>query len=144
MTEEKKKSSIAPAVIVAVILALVAAAFGVFYIIFGPQGVQGAKTIIVEVVDKEGIVSAYEHHTDAEFLRAAIEEMDSVTLEGDESQYGLYIKKVNGISAVYETDGAYWAIYVNGEYAMNGVDTEPVKDGSTYSFKYESAQTVNE
>ena len=144
MEEQKKKSSITPAVIVAIILALIAAAFGVFYFMFGPQGVQGAKTIGVEVVDASGNSSAFEHHTDAALLRQAIEEMDAVTLEGAETELGLFIHKVNGILAVYETDGAYWALYVNDEYGLNGVDAEPVKDGGKYTFKYESAATVNE
>ena len=48
-----------------------------------------------------------------------------------------YEKTVNGITADYDTDGSYWAFYVNGEYASSGVDSTPVVDGDTYSFKVE-------
>ncbi len=52
-------------------------------------------------------------------------------------QFADYVKTVNGITADYDTDGTYWAFYVNGEYAMTGVDSTPVEDGAVYAFKVE-------
>ena len=52
-------------------------------------------------------------------------------------QFADYVKTVNGITADYDTDGTYWAFYVNGEYAMTGVDSTPVEDGAVYTFKVE-------
>ena len=49
----------------------------------------------------------------------------------------MYVKKVNGILADYNIDKTYWAFYINGEYAFSGVDTTPVENGATYSFKVE-------
>ena len=43
------------------------------------------------------------------------------------------VDTVNGIKYDYNTDGAYWAFYVNGEYAMSGVDSTDIVDGTTYS-----------
>ena len=43
---------------------------------------------------------------------------------------------VNGERAIYEEDGAYWSILVDGEYGMNGIDTQPVSDGVEYSIVY--------
>jgi hypothetical protein len=57
--------------------------------------------------------TVYNHNTDAEYLRQALEEIEGLTVEGEESDYGLYVKTVNGITADYETDGAYWAFYTN-------------------------------
>ena len=57
-------------------------------------------------------------------------------IAGEESQYGLTIITVDGEDAVWETDNAYWAIMVNGEYGTNGVDTTPVNDGDVFQLVY--------
>ena len=58
-------------------------------------------------------------------------------ISGDDSQYGLYVKTVNGITLDYDKDKMYWAFYIDGEYAMTGVDSTPIQDGSVYAFKPE-------
>ena len=57
-------------------------------------------------------------------------------ISGEESQYGLYIKSVNGIVADYDVDASYWAFYVDGEYAMSGVDTTEIAEGKVYQLVY--------
>ena len=54
--------------------------------------------------------------------------------------YGIMISTINGETADYATDGAYWALYVNGEYGMYGADSQPVADGDKYTWTYEKAQ----
>ena len=56
-------------------------------------------------------------------------------IEGKSGQYGLYVKKVNGMLADYDVDQTYWALYINGDYAMSGVDTTNVEAGSTYTME---------
>ena len=87
------------------------------------------------VVDKDGNETEFEIHTDKETVGEALLELNLIA--GEESEYGLYVKTVNGITADYNTDGVYWAFYVNGEYATSGVDTTPVTAGDSYSFKVE-------
>ena len=58
-------------------------------------------------------------------------------IAGEESDYGLYVKTVNGVTLDYDADGAYWAFYVNGEYAQTGVDATTITEGDAYSFKAE-------
>ena len=58
-------------------------------------------------------------------------------IAGEDAEYGLYVKTVNGITAEYEVDGTYWAFYINGEYGMTGVDQTAVEEGASYSFKVE-------
>ena len=72
-------------------------------------------------------------HTDKTTVGEALQEHN--LLEGEESQYGLFVKKVNGIVADYDVDQYYWAFYVNGEYAMTGVDTTNIEEGVTYSLE---------
>lgn len=87
------------------------------------------------VTDQDGNESFFEIHTDKATVGEALIELG--LLEGEESEYGLYVKKVNGITADYDTDGVYWAFYIDGEYAMSGVDSTKITDGSVYSFKVE-------
>lgn len=87
------------------------------------------------VVDYDNNESRFEIHTNKTVVGEALLELDLIA--GDESQYGLYVKTVNGITADYDTDGTYWAFYINGEYAMSGVDTTPIAEGEVYTFKVE-------
>lgn len=97
---------------------------------------EGANTITFECTAEDRTVT-FTIHTDAEYLRAALE--DSGLIAGDESEFGMYVKTVNGMSADYEADGYYWSLYVDGEYATTGVDTTPVADGGSYAFVREAA-----
>ena len=55
-------------------------------------------------------------------------------IEGEDGPYGLYVMKVNGIAAIYEEDGSYWAFYENGEYGMTGIDLTEIAPDVAYSF----------
>ena len=46
------------------------------------------------------------------------------------------VKTVNGITADYNVDRSYWAFYINGEYAMTGVDGTEIKAGDAYRLVY--------
>lgn len=96
---------------------------------------EGEKTIAFAVVDADGNETVFEIHTDGETVGEALLSLGLIA--GDESDYGLYVKEVNGITADYDVDGTYWAFYVNGEYASTGVDQTTVTDGDSYSFKVE-------
>ena len=61
---------------------------------------------------------------------------DDLTVEGADGDYGLYIDTVNGLTADYAVDGAYWSIYVNGEYGNYSADQQPVADGDVYGLVY--------
>ncbi len=87
------------------------------------------------VVDADGNETPFEITTEKATVGEAL--LDEGLIEGTDSAYGLYVTKVNGIEANYDVDGTYWAFYINGEYAMTGVDSTNVEDGATYSFKVE-------
>lgn len=121
-------------------LVVLVALMAVLYINFREKPVQGSKEITIEVVSKEQESTMYELKTDAEFLRQAIEETDGLKVEGEESEFGLMVDTVNGEKADYNTDGAYWSFYVNGEYCNYGIDTQPVLDGDAFRIEYTAAQ----
>lgn len=93
----------------------------------------GAKTVAVEVKAEEQSVT-FTIHTDKDTVGAALLEHELIA--GEESEYGLYVKSVNGITADYDTDQAYWAFYINGEYGMTGVDATEITEGATYQLAY--------
>lgn len=96
---------------------------------------EGATTFPLVIVDKDGNTVNVTISTDKETLGEALLELGLV--EGEDSDFGLYIKTVNGITADYDVDGTYWAFYINDEYAMTGVDSTPIVSGETYTLKVE-------
>lgn len=96
---------------------------------------EGETSFAFTVVDKDGNETQFEIHTDKTIVGESLLELGLIS--GDEGDYGLYVKEVNGITADYDTDGTYWAFYVDGEYAMSGVDSTEITEGSVYAFKVE-------
>ena len=94
---------------------------------------EGATTFYFNVVDKDGVETKFEIHTDKTIVGDALLELGLIA--GEEGDYGLYVKTVNGITADYETDGTYWAFYEGDDYGMTGVDLTEIKAGATYAFK---------
>ena len=93
----------------------------------------GAKTVTVEVVAKDQTVT-FTIHTDKQTVGEALQEHD--LLKGEEGAYGLYVKTVNGMTADYDKDQHYWAFYIDGEYALTGVDGTDITEGTTYRLEY--------
>lgn len=122
------------------ILVALAAIFGAVYLLNAPKAVSGAKELSIEVVDDQAASTTYTVHTDAEYLRQALEETEGLTVEGTESEYGLMVETVNGVRADYNTDGAYWAFFLNDEYCNYGIDQQPVEDGQSYKIVYTTGE----
>ena len=93
---------------------------------------EGKTAFNFEVTDMDGKTTKFLIKTDKEIVGDALQELGLVV--GEDSTYGLYVKTVNGIDAVYEKDGAYWAFYTNGEYATKGVDQTTIDPTATYAF----------
>lgn len=96
---------------------------------------EGNTKFILTVVDKEGTQTQFEIHTDKETVGEALTELELIA--GEEGEYGLYVKTVNGITADYDKDGVYWAFYINGEYAQTGISATAITEGDNYSLKVE-------
>ncbi len=94
---------------------------------------QGSKNLIVEVKAGDQSVK-FTVHTDETTVGDAL--LTNGLIVGDEGDYGLYIKEVNGIVADYDVDQSYWAFYVDGEYATAGVDSTEIAEESVYKLEY--------
>ena len=93
---------------------------------------EGKTTFDLLVTDAEGNKKQFAIHTDETTVGAALLALGLI--QGDEGQYGLYVKTVDGITADYYKDQTYWAFYVNGEYATAGVDQTNIDESAVYSF----------
>ena len=99
---------------------------------------QGANKFTVTVVDLDGSTATAQVSTDQKTVGEALLELGLI--KGEKGAYGLYIKAVNGIPYDYAADGAYWSFYIDGEYAMTGVDKTDITEGVTYTLKAEKAE----
>lgn len=96
---------------------------------------EGSKTFAAQIVDLDGKEIAFTVKTDKAVVGEALQELG--VLKGEEGPYGLYIKAVNGKTLDYEKDGAYWAFYVDGAYAVTGVDETQIVETSVYQLRAE-------
>lgn len=93
----------------------------------------GATTFTFVVTLADGATTTYTIHTDKKTVGEALLELELIA--GEESEFGLYVKTVQSVTADYDVDKTYWAFYIDGEYAMTGVDQTDIKEGTTYTFK---------
>lgn len=119
-------------IIAAVVLLLIA---GALLLIEGskkPVPIEGSKTITVTVIQEGVEDKVFTIHTDAEFLRGALEQ--EKLIEGTESQYGLFVTTVDGVTAD-ESLRQWWCLN-DGEGNMldTGVDSTPIADGDAFQF----------
>ncbi len=96
---------------------------------------EGENKFSFTVTDIDGTVTEFEISTDKKVVGEALLELGLIS--GEEGPYGLYVKEVNGITADYDKNSTYWAFYVDGEYAVSGIDLTEIEEGKIYSFKVE-------
>ena len=94
---------------------------------------KGAITIALEVKVEEQSVT-FTVHTDKENLADAL--LEHGLIEGEMSTYGLYVKKVNGITADYDVDSSWWNLQKDGVDTL-GASSVTIADGEHYEFVYQ-------
>lgn len=124
MSKQNKKILLIAVVAVALVAVMAGA-----WMLLGPKGTQGAKALQVTVVYADETSDEFAFSTDAEFLREALEEQKLIA--GDESEYGLFVKTVNGVT-VDEAQQQWWYFTKGGEEVMTGVDATPIADGDHF------------
>ncbi len=96
---------------------------------------EGAKSFVFQVTNSKNEVKTFKISTDKNIVGDALSELG--LLSGEEGQFGLYVKTVDGETFDYDKDGKYWAFYVNGKYAPAGVDMTEINEKDIYAFKLE-------
>lgn len=93
---------------------------------------EGKTSFSFEVTDQDGTTTKFLIKTDKTVVGEALLEVGLIA--GENGPYGLMVDTVNGITADYSKDKAYWAFYENGEYATKGVDQTTIDPAVVYSF----------
>ena len=109
-------------------LVIVVAALIGIYFATRPATSAADKTITATVV-ANGEEEAFTIHTDEEYLRGALESIDLIA--GEESEYGLFVTTVNGITAD-DANQEWWCFTKGGESLNTGVDSTPIADGDAF------------
>lgn len=92
-----------------------------------------------EITKGDGTTETREYaYTDGQTVGEVM--LDAGDIAGEESSYGLYVKTVLGEKHDYDEDGSYWSFYIDGEYAMTGVDATKIEKDVTYALKAEKGQ----
>lgn len=94
---------------------------------------EGKNTVNLEVKAENKSVT-FTVHTDKSTVGEAL--LDNKLVAGEDGEYGLYIKTVDGITADYDVDQTYWAFYIDGEYATTGVDSTNITESAKYQLVY--------
>ena len=88
---------------------------------------EGNTLFHLKVTDKEGVVSLYEVHTDAETVGAALFNLGLIAGEN-----GLY-DTVCGETLSWDSDHMYWAFYIGDKFASTGLDETVITPDASYS-----------
>jgi hypothetical protein len=131
ITNKKTRNII---IAVAVLLVLVIGALLV-YNANRPAPQEGGKKLEVTVVHGDGAAKVFRFATDAETLRAALEEQKLI--EGTESEYGLFVTAVDGEAADMDLQ-QWWCFSKEGTDLNTGVDTTMIADGEHYEITFKT------
>ncbi len=94
---------------------------------------EGETKFSLTVTESDGTSADFLIYTDQTTVGDALLNLGFIS--GEESQYGLYVDTVNGITVDNKT--AYWAFCINGEYAMTGVDSTKIEEDAQYTLTVE-------
>ena len=92
---------------------------------------QQTTSFTFEVVDLDGNKESFTVTTGKTIVGEAL--MEEGLIQGEDGQYSLYVNTVNGITADWDKDQTYWTFYINGEYAVTGVDVTETDPTASYS-----------
>lgn len=120
-------------ILAVIALAAVMAVFAGVYTATRPDTVDGEKTITVTVVHKDGSEKVFEVTTTEVKLAPALKAEG--ILPAEDGADGMY-NTVDGETADWDTDQSYWGFYIDGEYAVNGMNDTNITDGAQYRLEY--------
>lgn len=100
----------------------------------GGKETPATVTFTLIVVHADGTEKSFEVTTDQETVGAAL--LAEGIISGEDGDFGLYVKVVDGETADYDVNQSYWSFYIGEEYALTGIDQTPVTDGGVYSLRY--------
>ncbi len=124
---KNKKTTIIAFVALAVVVAIMLTC----WFMFKPETSEGGKNLTILVTHGDESTKTFNVETGAEFLGEAL--VAEGLIQGDVTEYGLYIKTVDGETAD-EAIQQWWGYTKGGEAVNYGVDMCPIADGEQYEF----------
>lgn len=115
------------------LIACVAVMLGIF-LTTRPETTEGAKTITVTVVHKDGSEKVFTCATDEEYLGKVL--VNENIVNGNYGEFGLYFDTADGEKADWNVDNGWWQVFVGEEAAITGADQIPIADGDTFKLVY--------
>lgn len=91
------------------------------------------KTFTLQIVHADGTVVEKEITTTQTYLADAL--IDEELLNKEEQPSGMFTV-VDGEEASWDKDQAYWGFYVNGDYAIAGMNDTEIEQGAVYKLEY--------
>jgi hypothetical protein len=102
-----------------------------------PKIEEGSKTITVTVVHQNKTEKTFTYKTDADYLGDVLYAEGLIKAESiDDGMFNI----VDGEKADWNENKSYWSLYVGEEYAMQGVETTPIRDGDSFKLVYTIGQ----
>ncbi len=95
----------------------------------------GANTFVFVATFEDKTEKVYEVSTDAQTVGEALTALELI--DGEVGQFGLTVETVCGVTVDFGADSSYWAIYVDGEYAMTGIDQIKCSDIKEVELRFE-------
>ena len=92
---------------------------------------KGSKSIVFELVQKDGSSKEFVIKTDAEYLAKALVEEGLITYAADG-----YYTTIGGITCDYNADQSWWCITKEGKMTSLGMNDLPIADGEHYEATY--------
>lgn len=127
---EKAHKSRGPIIALIVLMAAVAVCL-TLWLVRRPGTNEGAKALTVQVVHGDGSTKDFQFRTEAEYLAQALLEHKPLGVSGDDSQFGLYIRTVDGETAS-DAEQTFWSISRDNTALTVGAGSQPVADGEHY------------
>ena len=124
-------------ILAALALVLVIAVMAGLYLTTRPQAVEGSKHVTVQIIHKDGTEKKLEFDTDHEYLSDLLLEKELATGYTSE-EYGFTVESVDGVTADWAADSAYWALYEGDTYATTSASGIVLTDGGIYKLIYET------
>ena len=133
----KKADKSNAAIIVCMVIAIVSLIAGMTIIFVQKNEMKknpdtSVKNIVIQVFAPEHDKKTYKVKTEKQYLGEVL--VDEKIAEGENGQYGLYIKTVAGIKAD-ESKSEWWCITKGGEAVATGADAVKIADGDNFELE---------
>ena len=119
-------------IILAIVLVVLVAAAAIVMAVTSAKTEAGMKHFTLEIVYQDGTSKSFDLETEQEYLAGALVDAGIVPAYSEDGMYLTF----DGVTADWNVDQGYWALYIGEEYATTGIDTTPIHDGDAFKLEY--------